>query len=55
MLTDGFILEEQSNKYTDGMRQSKVYIYIYISVHSRATQLPKLGSALIMWVAALNI
>ena len=32
-----------------------IYIYIYISVHSRATQLPKLGSALIMWVAALNI
>ena len=30
-------------------------IYIYISVHSRATQIPKLGSALIWWVAALNI
>ena len=32
-----------------------IFIYIYISVNSRATQLPKLGSALILWVAALNI
>ena len=31
------------------------YIYIYISVHFRVTQLPKLGNAIIVWVAALNI
>ena len=35
-----------------------IYVYIYIesiSDHSRATQLPKLRSALIVWVSALNI